>query len=423
LELPFDYAVPHKMSMKSQRLVQSPRASYVMSMAENNKITQYSGKQFTVDGHDINVLIEPDDRLNAILGVIGGAKVSLRMFSYMFGNDATGEEVLAALTAAARRGVAVYLIIDSFGSGDTPHEFFAPLTDAGGHYLCFNSRWNFGYFVRNHQKILIADDSRAVIGGFNITDHYFGRKGNESWQDFGVIITGDKVSLLGTYYNQLWEISGGDGIHYRKLRRLIKSWSGQDGTIRWLIGGPTNRMSPWALQLKRDLTLAHSVDVVSAYFSPSQSVLRRLSKVTRKGTSRIILAGKTDNRATIGAARSLYKYLLKRGAKLYEFTPLPLHMKMLVIDDACYIGSSNLDVRSLFINMEIMLRIEDASLAQHLRSIVSDMAEKSEIQTLENHKKRAGWLHRMLWFGKYLLVNTVDYTVGRRIKFGLVKNK
>lgn len=380
-------------------------------------------KRFTVDGHNINILIEPADRLAAVLETIENAKSSVRMFSYMFGNDATGQEVLAALSAAARRGLAVYLIIDSFGSGDTPHEFFAPLTAAGGHYLCFNSRWNLGYFVRNHQKILIADETQAVIGGFNITDHYFGRAGDESWQDFGAIISGDKVALLSIYYDQLWELSDGKGIQYRKLRRLIKNWSGQSGAIRWLIGGPTNRMSPWALQLKRDMSAAQSIDLVSAYFTPSQSVLRRLSKVTRKGASRIILAGKTDNRATIGAARSLYKYLLKRGAQIYEFKPYPLHMKMLVIDDACYIGSSNLDVRSLFINMEIMLRIEDAALAKHLRSIVSDMAEQSELQTLENHRKRAGWLHRMLWFGKYLLVNTVDYTVGRRIKFRLVKNK
>ncbi len=381
------------------------------------------GENFTVDRHNINVLVEPQDRLAATLVTINQAKHSIRMFSYMFSNDETGQEVLGALTAAARRGIKVNLIIDSFGSSGTTHEFFDPLTVAGGHYTCFNSRWNLGYFVRNHQKILIGDEQNAVIGGFNITNFYFGRAGDESWQDFGVVISGDKVSELAVYYDQLLELSGGEGIHYRKLRKLIRSWTGQSGKIQWLIGGPTNRMSPWALKLKQELAVAESVDLVSAYFSPSQSILRRLAKVTRKGKSRLILAGKTDNKATIGAARSLYKYLLKRGAQIYEFQPLPLHMKMLVIDDASYIGSSNLDVRSLFINMEIMLRIEDKALAEYLRDIVSGMAAQSEHQTLELHRKRAGVLNRFWWFGKYLLVNTVDYTIGRRIKFGLMKSK
>lgn len=376
---------------------------------------------FNISGHNIRVLTQPQDRLDAVLSVIAGAQRTVRMFSYMFHADQTGREVLDALTAAVQRGVSVELMIDSFGSSEISNEFFAPFIKEGGHYWCFNSRWNLGYFVRNHQKILIADERHAVIGGFNITDNYFGRAGAQSWQDFGIIISGDKVSVLAGYYDDLTNLARSGAIHYLKLRKLIREWSSQSGSIQWLIGGPTNHMSPWARTLKRDLNTAQRLDLVSAYFSPSQSILRRISKVARNGESRLILAGKTDNRATIGAARSLYTYLLKRGARIFEFQSLPLHMKLVVIDDACYVGSSNLDMRSLFINMEIMLRVEDAALARYLRTIVSDMASHSEPQTLELHRKRAGWLRRMLWFGKYLLVNTVDYTVGRRIKFGLMK--
>jgi cardiolipin synthase A/B len=391
-------------------------------MGKNRHDAKLPGTCFTVEDHILHVLQEPEDRLAGTLAVIGNAARSLQMFCYMFVNDQTGQEVLAALIAAAQRGVAVQLMIDSFGSSETSDDFFAPLVHAGGQYMCFSSRWNMGYFVRNHQKILIGDERHAVIGGFNITDTYFGRAGEDSWQDFGIIISGAQVATLSEYYKQLVDISGHGGIHYRKLRRLIRGWTGQSGSIQWLIGGPTNRMSPWALKLKHDLDGAQSVDLVSAYFSPSQSVLRRIAKVTRKGKSRLILAGKTDNRATIGAARSLYTYLLKRGAHIFEFQTFPLHMKMLVIDNACYIGSSNLDVRSLFINMEIMLRIEDAALAGHLRGIVSEMAAQSNPQFLDQHKKRSGWMRRIIWFGKYLLVNSVDYTVGRRIKFGLMRN-
>jgi cardiolipin synthase A/B len=96
---------------------------------------------------------------------------------------------------------------------------------------------------------------------------------------------------------------------------------------------------------------------------------------------------------------------------------------LLVIDDASYIGSSNLDVRSIFINIEIMLRIEDGAFADYMRSIIGDMIENSDEQTLEMHRARAGIFHRIGWFCKYLMVNSFDYTIGRRIKFRLMYNR
>lgn len=384
----------------------------------------FPGKRFTVNDHNIRVVSADEDRLNAVLNVIASAKSTLRMFSYIFRSDTSGSEVLAALVASAQRGVRVQLIIDSFGSSETSHEFFDPLVTAGGDYRCFSSKWNLGYAIRNHQKILIADQQHAVIGGFNITDYYFGRAGDESWEDFGIIISGPKVSELARYYDSLHDMTNSDGgVKFRKLRRVIRAWKPGDGPVQWLLGGPTNRISPWALRLKKELETVQQLHIVSAYFSPSQSILRRIAKVTRGGGSQIILAGKTDNGATIGAARLLYKYLLKRGARIFEFQTRPLHMKLLVLDDACYIGSSNLDTRSLFINMEIMVRIEDAALAAHLRGIIQDMADHSEEQTLALHRSRDGFFVRLKWALSYLLVNTVDYTIGRRIKFSLMFNR
>jgi cardiolipin synthase A/B len=394
-----------------------------MYMPSSNHDPDFPGKHFTVDGHDIRVISADEERLNGVLAVIASATRTLRMFSYMFRGDDTGTEVLAALTASVQRGVAVQLIIDSFGSNETEHEFFDPFVAAGGDYHCFSSKWNLGYAVRNHQKILIADERHAVIGGFNITDNYFGRAGDESWEDFGIVLSGPKVADLAKYYDDLHDMSNDGGVKFRKLRRVIRAWKPGNGPIQWLLGGPTNRISPWALRLKKELETARNLQFVSAYFSPSQSILRRIAKVTRGGGSQIVLAGKTDNGATIGAARSLYKYLLKRGAHIYEFQTRPLHMKLLILDDACYIGSSNLDTRSLFINMEIMVRIEDAALAAHLRNIIQNMADHSEEQTLALQRSRNSIFTRAKWMLSYLLVNSVDYTIGRRIKFSLMFNR
>jgi cardiolipin synthase A/B len=383
----------------------------------------FPGDRFKVSGHSLHLVHAPTDRLAAVIQLIGSAKSSVRMFSYMFGADQTGQEVLAALCNAARRGVPVQLIIDSFGSGDNKDSFFDPLVAAGGQYHCFSSRKGLGYFVRNHQKILIVDDAHALVGGFNITDHYFDRKGDESWEDLGVIVSGPEVAHLVQYYDELDRMSEGGRVKFRAMRQLIRSWKPGDGQVQWLIGGPTNRISPLGLVLKRALEKAKRIDIVAAYFFPSQTILRRIASVTKRNKgSRLVMAGKTDNGATISAARSLYRYLLKRKARIYEFQTRPLHMKLFIVDDAVYIGSANLDVRSLFINMEIMVRIDDRAFAERLHQLIDGLVEQSEEQTRALLRQRDSWWTRFKSGLAYFLVNSVDYSIGRRIKFGLLRD-
>jgi cardiolipin synthase A/B len=380
------------------------------------------GKAFRVAEHHIHIVHEPDDRLQALLRLIAGAKASVLFSIYMFHNDKCGTIVRDALCAAASRGVKVSLLIDSFGSATTPVAFFQPIADAGGEYHYFSSRWRLSYLIRNHQKLLIVDDARALVGGYNITDQYFGRMGSNSWEDLGAVVSGPSVSTVAAYTRQLIQLSSDGGIKLLQLRRLIREWRPGDGPLQWLVGGPSNRISPWARALKRDLQHANAIDIVAAYFSPTQTILRRLTKAVRNGGQvRLILAGKTDNGATIGAARILYGYLLKRNVQICEFQPCLLHAKMLVIDDACYIGSANLDIRSLFINKEMMVRIEDADLAHYLRELAATMAQESEIQTPELHRNRLSWFNRLHWSAAYLLVNSLDYNIGRRISLRITQ--
>jgi cardiolipin synthase A/B len=380
------------------------------------------GEAFRVAGHELHLVHMPEDRLSALLGLINGATTSVRMFSYMFASDSIGKEVLAALIAAAERGLMVQLIIDSFGSGDSKDSFFAPLVKAGGQYHCFSSRWGLGYFVRNHQKILIVDDAHALVGGFNITDHYFGRKGPESWEDLGVIVSGPEVAHLVQYYDELDRLSEGGRIKFREMRQLIRNWRPGDGKVQWLLGGPTHRISPLGLVLKRALEKAKRIDIVAAYFSPSQTIVRRIARVTKRDKgSRLIMAGKTDNGATISAARLLYRYLLKRKARIFEYQTRPLHMKLFVVDDAVYIGSANLDVRSLFINMEIMVRIEDKAFAARLHQLIDGLVAESKEQTRALLLERDSYWSRFKSTIAYFLVNSVDYSIGRRIKFNLLR--
>jgi len=384
----------------------------------------FPGTHFHIAGHDLHVVHSPQDRLGAVLGLIARAKKSIQMFFYMFGDDATGREVRDALVAAANNGVHVQLIIDSFGSGNVSDRFFDALVEAGGCYHCFSTRKGLGYIIRNHQKILIADSAHALVGGFNITDDYFGRAGDNSWEDLGIIVSGVQAQKLSDYFEDLARASNNGKVRYRSIRNIIHQWRPGIGQIQWLLGGPTNRISPWAITFKRSLEAGKRFDIVSAYFSPSQTILRRIAKAAKhnKG-SRLVVAGKTDNNATIAAARLLYRYLMRRKTRIFEFQSRPLHMKLMVIDDTVYIGSANLDVRSMFINLEIMVRIKDAGLALHMRKLIDELVTQSEEQTRILLKARDSYWSRFKAALAYFLVNSVDYTIGRRITFGLIRNR
>lgn len=387
-------------------------------------------KWFDVGSNRLKLVHRPTNRLQALNGLIEQAEHSLKLFFYMFEGDDVGQMTLTKLIAACNRGVAVELMVDSFGSNGAPTGFFEPFKQAGGKFAIFSPRFSTSYFVRNHQKIIIADDVRAMIGGFNIANHYFDQRSEDedsddnetSWEDLGVIIEGADVAKLSDYYRLLSDWVHNNNGNIRLLQKMVRQWDAGDGNFRWLLGGPSNRLSRWARAIKADLELGQRLDLVSAYFSPGQGLLRRIARLSKRGgQNRLVLAGKTDNPATIGASRLLYSYLLKRGARIYEYQPKRLHMKMVIIDDAVYIGSANFDLRSLFINVEIMVRIEDAAFANHARLVADEMCANALPISRKLHKSRRGLLNRLRWALSYFVVNILDYSVTRRLNFGVKK--
>src|SRR3546814_12523144 len=150
-----------------------------------------------------------------------------------------------------------------------------------------------------------------------------------------------------------------------------------------------------------------------AYFSPGQGMLRRLGRVARRGRARFVMAAKSDNAATIGASRLLYGYLLRKQADVWEYRPCKLHMKLIIIDDVTYVGSANFDARSLFVNVEIMLRIADAEFAARMRDFVASLEGECEIVPKESHQARAGQPTRPRWHLARFVVGVSDYTVSR----------
>ncbi len=366
-------------------------------------------------GHSFTFFPGGADRLVALLDLISGARQRLEVFYYLFDSDGSGTAVRDALVAAAARGVHVHLIVDDFGN-DAGRAFFEPLTAAGGSFAVFSPWFGRRYFIRNHQKFVIADGQRVMTGGANVSDHYFNPPEKNGWCDLSVIIEGPVVQQFNRWFGLLdgW-VEGeaaGRTVQLRRLRDIVRTWDGGDGPVRLLVGGPLVRQGHWAWVFRQDLAKARRLDTVSAYFSPPRSLRRQVAQVARRGSVRMIMPGKSDIAAAIDMARLLYRRLLGAGVRIFEFQPCKLHMKLLVVDDTSYVGSANLDKRSLRINVELMLRIEDASLAAQLRDLIDQMQAASVPVTREWYAREATLLARMRWRMAYWM-SLADYRVSK----------
>jgi cardiolipin synthase len=202
---------------------------------------------------------------------------------------------------------------------------------------------------------------------------------------------------------------------------MLSRYSVQDGPLHWLFGGPTRRLSPWAKSVKADMMKATRLDMIVAYFAPSFSMLRRIFGVARRGKARIVTPAKLDHQFVVGAARFLYGSLLKRRVEIYEYQPTKLHSKLIVLDDVVHIGSANFDMRSLYLNLEMMLRVDDPAFAAMMRRFVEGEIASSKRILPEEHKKSMTLWNRIKWALGYFLVATADYNVSRRLNFGKQK--
>lgn len=372
----------------------------------------------TVDGNRLELIEGGEARLEALLKLIASAQREFRLLFYIFNDDSAGSRVRDALVEAANRGVKVKLLLDGFGCGNLQPRFFAGLAQAGSSFCLFHPRYGRRYLVRNHQKLAVADDRRAIIGGANVHDDYLTDEGFRHWRDLWLTIEGASVARLCAYFDALYRWTNKPDAKLRTLRRIISRSSQNRGELQWKFSGPLSLRNPWPTSFARDIVAAHRLDVISAYFSPPRSILRRIGRLGRRGPVRIITAGKSDNNATIAAARHNYARMLRNHVRMFEYQAARLHTKLMIVDDVVHIGSANFDFRSFYINLEIMLRVEDSQFADAMRGYFERELELSDEITPEEHRRRATLWRRFKWTLSHWLVTTMDYTVTRRLNFG-----
>jgi cardiolipin synthase len=353
----------------------------------------------------------------AMLEAMAAAQKSIRLETYIYSDGKLGRQFLETLLAAAQRGVQVQILVDALGSWLLPDDFFAPLVAAGAEVRRFNPLhlWRFG--VRNHRKLLICDDATLFIGGFNVADEYDGDGVTRGWCDVGVRIENPALAVeLAASFDELFALSDfrrNPLMRLRAFKRKRKPLKKPAGEL--LLSHPGRGAGPFQTALYQDLAKAREVRIVSAYFLPTRRVRRDLVRVARRGGRvQLILAGQSDILVSQLAARSLYRRLLKVGVEIYEYQPQVLHAKLILSDGAVYVGSSNLDIRSLNLNYELMLRLENKTVAVETLEIFERLLKHSQRIELNQWRKSQTFWQRWQNHWAHFLLTRIDPFVALR---------
>lgn len=311
-----------------------------------------------------------DEAFEVMLAAVDSAKISIRLEVYIYRVSPIGEGVREALIRACQRSVKVQVLVDALGSISLPEKFWDPFIQAGGQFKWFNPLKLKRLGFRNHRKMLVIDDTIAFVGGFNVAPEYQGDGVTKGWHDLGLQVPTSLAKELGASFDIMFALAE---YRHRRLARYRRSNVARlaetpDGQL--LTNAPGR--GPYVMKgtLLRDIHQAQTVDIISAYFLPPRQMRRAMMRASRQGRPvRLILAGKSDVKLSQLASRYLYKSLLRAGVQIYEYQPQILHTKLYLFDDVFYVGSANMDKRSLLVNYELLVRVKDAPLAEYGRAV------------------------------------------------------
>jgi cardiolipin synthase A/B len=351
-----------------------------------------------------------------MLSAIDESRTSVCLEIYIFAKGTLGERFLGALVRAQQRGVRVRVMVDGMGSLALSEGFWGPLQSAGGEMRWFNPVALNRFLFRNHRKLLVCDGRIAFVGGFNIAPEYEGDGVKSGWCDLGLRVEGPLAAVLEVSFEEMFARSDFQHKHFMRLRRFDAKKSMTLRAERLLFSGPGRGRNPIIRSLLADLAVARDVRIVAAYFLPTLRLRRDLTRVAhRGGRVQLILAGKTDVLVSQLATQSLYRRFLKSGVKIHEYQPQILHAKLIIVDDVVYVGSSNLDQHSLWINYELMIRFQSGEMAAEARGIFGDYLKQSrEVELAAWRRSRTIWGRLKRRLAYYLLVRIDPYLARRQ---------
>ena len=348
---------------------------------------------------------------------IDAALHTVRLEIYLLREEGPAIRLREALLRARSRGAAVRLLLDAFGTEGVGEGYLVPLREAGVIIALFNpQRWMRRSF-RNHRKLLTCDGQHAVLGGFNIAPEYAGDGVTHGWCDTALYVGGPVVAPLEASFDAMFDLAPFTLRALRRFRRTVRHGIAvlpDDAPVHLLLAGPGARGKQLRRRLGRDLRNARDIAIASAYFLPSRGLRRLLYRAARRGRATLLLAGHSDVPLARLAAERLYGRLLGRGVRIFEYQPQVLHAKLVLVDGVAWVGSANIDRRSLHINYELLLRLEWPELVADARRWYGDALVAAEQLDHPHWKARRGPWRRLLSFLAYYLLARLDPLLAKR---------
>jgi cardiolipin synthase len=357
-----------------------------------------------------------DAAFAAMVALIDGARQSVCLESYLVRAGEPALSLRSALRRACRRGVQVRMLYDAFGSEGLAADFFDGLVAEGGERRVFSPARRLRLSFRDHRKLLVCDGRRAIVGGINIGPEYLGDGVQRGWRDLALQIEGPVAAALDASFGAMYALAPMTGRAIRDFRRAARlPRADTDAPVALLNSGPGWPVGQLRRALRDDLLQARVVRCLSGYFLPPTRMRRALRRVVAAGGSvELLLAGRSDVPVARYAAEHLYARLLAGGARIFEYQPQILHGKLFIMDDTVYIGSCNLDHRSLNINYELLLRLRWPQLAEQGRDLYADALAHSREVVPAAWQQRRHWWERMRSRAAYWLLTRIDPLLARR---------
>lgn len=322
--------------------------------------------------NSIRLLINGEQTFAHIFDAIESAKETILVQFYIVTNDNLGRRLQQALIAKAKQGVRVYFLFDEIGSVGLRSQYLKEMKDAGIEYSRFNPRrvrQRLQLNFRNHRKLVVIDSKTSFIGGHNVGDEYLGSAPDvDLWRDTHLQINGPATLAAQLSFVEDW---------YWAQREVIElNWKvklSEKNTKALIIpSGPADAIETMSLSFVHLILAAKKrVWIATPYFVPDLSVMSALQLAALKGLDvRILLPDKSDNIIISYATRNYVSQLRKLGITFLQYQPGFLHQKSMLIDDSLsYIGSANLDNRSLRINFELNALIECTDFASDVEAM------------------------------------------------------
>jgi cardiolipin synthase A/B len=321
--------------------------------------------------------------LTAMLELIAGARVWVHFENYIIRDDRTGHRFADALAERARAGVRVRVLYDAFGSFGTSRRYWRRLTQAGVEVRAFHpviSLRPFQIFSRDHRKLVVADGTRAMVGGLCIGDEWAGNpeRARRPWRDTMVLVCGPAAAALDRTFGRIWRNAGAP-LPADELTADPQPCGGC--TVRVVEGLPRRARIYRTVQLLV-ATAAERLWITDAYLIAPAPLYASLLDAAKSGVDvRLLVPGTSDLPVLRNFTRVGYRELLHAGVRVFEYRGPMIHAKTMLVDRRwSRVGSTNLNVSGLLTNYELDLIAEAEDLCEALAAqFRHDLASSREI--------------------------------------------